>query len=385
MRQVRWRLAAALAVVLVASGAVWAAGDVVSEVRRHTEPYQDVARARADGFVQAGGMQALHGIHFVNPAAQLRAAALGLDLASPSMLLYVERAGVFRLAGVEYALPSRPAGGPLPAAAWHDHEAACHYRDDREWPAARAGDCPLRHPSSEAPFVLWHPALAVAHVWAWIDNPAGPFALTNAALAPWGGARASHTHPRTEAESAYSTLNHRVSGVFLLMIAIVVWWERRRPRRLPWSAASAPLWMAFSVYLFLSVDPEAWPVGPGTIADALADGLVVQHKVLSAIPMVIGVVELLARSGVLRSPRWRLVLPLLAFLGGASLFVHTHDGAFHLDRMFLNHALLGAAAIAGAAILYVVQRTDTTRALLHRAWPTLLAAIALLLLVYSER
>jgi hypothetical protein len=390
MRIAPRRIAAALAVVLAsvagaaAAGTAAAAEDVVAEVRRHTERYQDVARARADGFVAGGGMVALHGIHFVNPTLQLRAATLGLDLAQPPMLLYVEREGAFRLAGVEYALPARPEGGPLPASAWHVHEASCHYRDDLEWPATRAQECPLRHPGSNAPFVLWHPALAVAHVWAWIENPAGPFAPTNAALAPWGGTPESHNHARTEAEAAYSTLNHHVAGAFLLVIAIVVWWERRRPRRLPWAVASAPLWMAFSVYLFLSVDPEAWPIGPGSIADALADPLVLQHKMLSFIPLLIGVMDVLGRAGWLRSPRWRLVLPGLTLLGGSTLFLHSHHGEIHLDRMFFHHALMGAAAIAGACTLYIAQRSTTVPTLMARAWPGLLATIALLLLVYSE-
>ena len=33
-------------------------GEVVAEIRRHTERYQDVARAREDGYVQASGMLA---------------------------------------------------------------------------------------------------------------------------------------------------------------------------------------------------------------------------------------------------------------------------------------------------------------------------------------
>jgi len=370
--------------VLAVVGAEASATDVVAEVRRHTERYQDVARARADGFVQAGGMVARHGIHFVDLGAQLRAATLGLDLARPPMLLYVERAGAFRLAGVEYALPSPPAGGPIPAEAWHRHEASCHYRDDREWSAPRAADCPLRHPASDAPFVLWHPTLAVAHVWAWIDNPAGPFAPDNAALAPWGGAVDGHDHSRTEAEAAYSTLNHHVAGALLLVIAIAVWWESRRPRRLPWSAVSAPLWIAFSVYLFLSVDPEAWPLGPGSVADALSDLLVVQHKALAAIPLVIGVVEVLRRAGWLRSSHWRAVVPVLALLGGSTLFLHSHHGGLHLDQMFLHHAVMGAAAVTGSAALFLAQRTETGRAVLVRAWPALLAVMAILLLVYSE-
>jgi hypothetical protein len=357
---------------------------VVAEVRRHTAPYLDVARARSDGFIQAGGMRARHGIHFVNLRAQLLAATLGLDLARPPMLLYVERDGVFRLAGVEYALPEPPSAGPIPAQAWHRHEASCHYRDDREWSAARASDCPLRHPDSDAPFVLWHPSLAVAHVWAWIDNPAGPFAPDNAALAPWGGAPDRHRHDRTAAEAAYSTLNHRVAGAVLMIIALATWWETRRPRRFPWSAVSAPLWMAFSVYLFLSVDPEAWPVGPGTVADALADPLVVQHKALAAIPLLIGVVEMLRRAGWLRSRRWYAVVPALALLGGATMFVHGHHGGVQLDRMFVHHALMGLSALTGSVALILSQRSEAGRARLLRAWPILLALMALLLLVYSE-
>ncbi len=384
----RWWAAAALAVAggMLAGLAAGASldGGVVGEVRRHTERYLDVANARADGFVQASGMRARHGIHFVNPRAQLLAATLGFDLARPPMLLYVERDGIFRLAGVEYALAAPPNGGPLPAEAWHHHEASCHYRDDREWAAASAADCPLRHPASAAPFVLWHPALAVAHVWAWIDNPAGPFALDNAALAPWGGTADSHRHARTAAEAAYSTLNHHVAGALLLVIAMATWWETRRPRRFPWSAVSAPLWMAFSVYLFLSGDPEAWPLGPGTLADAFADGLVVQHKILATIPMVIGVVEMLRCAGLLRSSRWRTVVPALAMLGGATMFVHGHQGGVHLDRIFLHHAAMGVAAVTGAGALFLAQRTEAGRAALARVWPALVALIALLLLVYSE-
>jgi hypothetical protein len=232
--------------------------------------------------------------------------------------------------------------------------------------------------------VLWHPALAVAHVWAWIDNPAGPFALDNAALVPWGGTPDGHRHDRTAAEAAYSTLNHHVAGAILMVIALATWWETRIARRFPWCAVSAPLWMAFSVYLFLSVDPEAWPLGPGTIADGLADALVVQHKLLAVIPMVIGLVEMLRRAGWLRSRRWYVVVPSLGLLGGATLFVHGHHGGGHLGQMFIHHGLMGLSAVTGSVALVLAQRSETGRALLVRAWPIFLVLMALLLLVYSE-
>jgi len=143
---------------------------IVAEVRQATARYLDIERARADGFVQITGMEPRHGYHFARlDAGAMIVAALSrgqLDLARPPMLLYVERGGVWQLAGVEYALPSRPSTNPFPGAEWHEHEASCHYRDFRELPGARAGNCPARHPATGEPFVLWHPAFAVVHVWA---------------------------------------------------------------------------------------------------------------------------------------------------------------------------------------------------------------------------
>ena len=121
-------------------------------MRRATEPYRDIARARADGFVQISGMEARHGYHFINVNSSVLTAtglvAGQLDLARPPMLLYVERDSIWRLVGVEYALPSPPVPNPLPGATWHRHEASCHYRDYRELPAPRGPDCPPRHPES---------------------------------------------------------------------------------------------------------------------------------------------------------------------------------------------------------------------------------------------
>src|SRR5439155_948356 len=115
--------------------------------------------------------------------------------------------------------PSVPTDDPLPGAVWHRHEASCHYRDFRELPAASARACPARHPASGEPFVGWHPALAVAHVWAWYPNPDGVFAESNPWLGPYGGIAAPAHHARNPAETFYSQLTHRVAGTILLTLA----------------------------------------------------------------------------------------------------------------------------------------------------------------------
>ena len=208
----------------------------MAEIRRHTERYQDIARAREDGYVQASGMIRDHGNHFVNLRLQLLAISMGLDLSRPPALLYVERDGDWQLAGVEYALAQAPtAPGPIPPGRLARHEASCHYRDDEELEAPSAAACPPAHPTSGEPFVIWHPAMAVAHVWAWNPNPAGPFAPENAALAPWGGSRPS---PRPlGSRGRLLQLNHRTSGALLLLIAVTTFWETRRPAPLPMERA----------------------------------------------------------------------------------------------------------------------------------------------------
>ena len=359
---------------------------VVAEVRRATARYLDIANARADGYVQASGMEARHGYHFVQPSAQARALATGtLELASPPVLLYVERDGVWQLAGVEYALPSVPASSPLPASAWHRHEASCHYRDFREIAAASSRECPARHPDSGEIFVAWHPTLATAHVWAWDPNPEGPFAETNAFLAVYGGFVAPDHHARNPAETLYSEFTHRIAGVILLTLAALTVWESYRPRRFPWNAVSAPLWMAFGVYLIPTSDPESWPYGPQRFGEIFDDPLVLQHKLLALLPILIGVIVVLRGTGRLPSRRLIRVLGGLAIAGGLTLFFHFHDGRVHFDAIYFQHALMGTTAVAVGVALLLGTRAEVPRRWLKWAWPAFLVIMATVLLVYRER
>jgi hypothetical protein len=364
--------------------------EVVAEVRWATEPYQDIARARADGFVQVSGMEARHGYHFMNINAPMLTAAgmvaSTLDLARPPMLLYVERDGVWKLAGVEYALAALPRPNPLPGSEWHRHEASCHYRDYREVPAPRAADCPTKHPESNEPFVLWHPAFAVVHVWAWIPSPDGPFSGENPALAPFGGTPppSGHPHPRSEPELAYSQVTHRVAGSVLILVAVLTAWEAWRPRRFPWSALSSIVFVLFGLYLIPTSDPESWPWGPGTFMEIFTDPLVLQHKLLALVPLTYGVIGALRSAGVLARSYWYAVVPTLAVLAGASLFVHFHDGRFHVDAIYLQHAAMGLTSIAAGTLIFAARRTAGGETLIRWGWPGLIGAMGLILLFYVE-
>jgi hypothetical protein len=368
---------------------------IVDDVRRATVRYLDIARARADGFVQVSGMEARHGYHFMNVNASVLTApevVVGtLDLARPPMLLYVERDGLWQLAGVEYALPSPPVADPFPGAAWHRHESSCHYRDYREIAAPRAGDCPPRHPDSGEPYVLWHPGFAVAHVWAWIGNPDGPFAEENPALAAYGGtvhATPAHRHPRSATELAYSQVTHRVAGGILLLLAALIAWESRRPRPFPWSALSSPVWILFGLYLIPTSDPESWPWGPKRFVEIFTDPLVLQHKMLALVPITIGVASGLRSAGLLLRTRWTSLTAALAILSGFQLFAHFHDGHVHMDTIYLQHVAMGTTVVVLGIVLLIGRRaagsTPRGEALLRWGWPGFLAVLALILFFYVE-
>lgn len=387
-------MAVVMAACLATAGPSWARSteEVLAEVRAATVPYLDIARARESGFIQISGMEPRHGYHFMNVNVQLLSTAARLwsaelELGKPPMLLYVERGGVWQLAGVEYALPTRPAKNPFPGADWTEHEASCHYRDYREIPGPGAAQCPPRHPESGAEFVLWHPTLAVAHVWAWYPNPDGPFAEENPYLASYGGTPDGtfiHRHVRSGTEQAYSEFNHRSSGVFLLLIAAVLFWESRRPRAFPWGALSALLWVVFGIYLFVRSDPEAWPWGPKGFLEIFFDPEVLQHKILTLFPVAIGLIEGSRKAGCLRHPAWRYAFSALTVVGGIYLFFHFHGGVFRPDRIYLQHVVMGLVSLGIGVTLFLVRRTERGRTFLVQAWPALIFLLSLVLLFYSE-
>jgi hypothetical protein len=366
---------------------------ILAAVRQATAKYLDIEKALADGFVQISGMEARHGFHFMNVNAQMLSATAGvfssgLQLSSPPMLIYVgTKEGGWQLAAAEYALPTKPAENPFPGAQWFEHEPSCHYRDYRERPSPGAAICPKRHPETGSEFVLFHPRLWIVHVWAWYPNPLGLYAAENPWLAPYGGVVPTghdHARGRSGTEVAYSEFNHRSSGIFLLVIAALVFWQTlRRPRGI-WPGVIAVLWIAFGIYLFVRSDPEAWPWGPLGLLESLRDTEVLQHKVLTLIPIVIGIAEALYGYGLVRVRPGLGFLSLLALGGGIGLFLHFHGGRFHLDWIYAQHAAMGLTGLAAGVGLLFSRRAEPGSKL-HLLWPMFLLAMSAVLIFYSEQ
>jgi hypothetical protein len=145
----------------------------VLAVRDATARYRDRQAAVSDGYRKIGPDFPGMGEHWISVPLLLEG---GLDPRRPPILEYAMIDGAPTLVGAAFAVLLQPgesppsAGLPVDRAAWHYHGGTV----------------------SEESFVLGHaqqehgspdkPRVAVLHVWAWLDNPAGPFATDNWAL-----------------------------------------------------------------------------------------------------------------------------------------------------------------------------------------------------------
>jgi hypothetical protein len=103
--------------------------------------------------------------------------------------------------------------------------------------------------------------------------------------------------------------------------------------------------------------------------EIFTDPLVLQHKLLALVPLTYGVIGMLRSAGAIASSYWYAIVPTLAILAGASLFVHFHDGRFHVDEIYLQHAAMGLTAIAAGALIFWARRTVRGGTLIRWAGP----------------
>ncbi len=151
--------------------------------------------------------------------------------------------------------------------------------------------------------------------------------------------------PRGAEDIAWSEYNHHVAGLFVLAMGLLAVLERTRLAR---RARHWPLlFLGLAGFLFVRDDPDAWPLGPMGFWEGMLVSTVVQHRVFVLLTVAFGLFEWMVRTGQLRSPRWALVFPLVAAIGGGFLFAHSHDLA-NLKASFLvevSHILLGLLGI----------------------------------------
>jgi putative copper resistance protein D len=171
-------------------------------------------------------------------------------------------------------------------------------------------------------------------------------------------------HSPSAAPDEYSLFMHHSSGVALIVLAILVLSDRlTRGRIAAIQLGIALIWLGFGAHLFIRSDPEGWPIGPAGFLESFSMPTSVewiQHKLLSLIPLTLGLWTLITRGRVMKTSLSYALGGLLA-LGGAALLFHQHLEHQTMDLVNLQHRFMAITSlfIAGSAMADGIARAKS--------------------------
>ena len=153
------------------------------------------------------------------------------------------------------------------------------------------------------------------------------------------------------AAKEWSDYNHNISGIFLTVMGIVAMLSYVQSPRFRWANYWPLGFVGLSIFLFFRSDAETWPLGPiGFWESTFKNGEVFQHRIATTLAMVLGILEVRARTGA-SSAKMKYMFPILCAFGGILLLTHAH-AEFELKTEFLiqsTHVTMGLFAVMMAA------------------------------------
>jgi putative copper resistance protein D len=189
----------------------------------------------------------------------------------------------------------------------------------------------------------------------------------------------------SDADKAWSEVNHHWAGLFLLTLALLALLERTG--RAPWARNWPLMFLLLAGMLFVRSDPESWPLGPIPFWQRFMDPEVMQHRLVMLLLIPFGVFEWAVRTGRLTQNWAKRVFPALCVLGGTLLLAHTHSltDVKQSYLIELNHLPMGACGIlAGWARWLELRGRGWPVKMASWIWPICFMLIGLLLLDYRE-
>ncbi|MBX9698188.1 MAG: CopD family protein [Acetobacteraceae bacterium] len=190
--------------------------------------------------------------------------------------------------------------------------------------------------------------------------------------------------PRNAGDIAWSEYNHHWAGICVLLVGLAALLDATG--RVPWARHWPLLFLGLALFILVRSDPEVWPLGPISVAEALRDPEVVQHKLAGLLVAGFALVEWAVRLGRLRGGV-RLVFPIAMIAGGVLLLSHTHAVANLREALLveLSHLPLAVLAlVAGCARWVELRGPPALSGPARWIWPGCLILVGLLLLIYRE-
>jgi hypothetical protein len=171
-----------------------------------------------------------------------------------------------------------------------------------------------------------------------------------------------HSNPEPIDGAAYSMSMHHSSGLALIVLGMLVLTDRLTNRR--YGAVRLAIgitWIVFGAHVFISSDPDAWPLGPPGFLESFSIPIAdewIQHKLFSLIPFILGTWTLLSKPGIING-RWRYSLGGVLALGGAGLLIHRHLEHPTMDIVNQQHLFMALTGLAISGFLMAEGRMFT--------------------------
>lgn len=196
-----------------------------------------------------------------------------------------------------------------------------------------------------------------------------------------------------EADRRSSEFSHHLAGIFVFLAGLFFLVQEKFAGRWPSVRYVWPVcFLAAGVYLLVFSDLNIWPFGSEGFWYGIShDGEILQHKIFSAILLLIGGVELQRARGRLKAVWSAWVFPVAALAGAILLLFHEHGagrhGPDHMQVMeHIKREHLGFS-ITGGGIAVSKGFFET-----HGPWgnffgklfPLLLMLLGALLMIYTE-
>jgi putative copper resistance protein D len=216
-------------------------------------------------------------------------------------------------------------------------------------------------------------------------SPATPFEESLRQFDNTISARATHK----QADVDDSEASHHWAGMILVVVSLGAWLSRST--RFPWARYWPLGFIALSIFLFIRVDPENWPMGTRSFLKSFYDPEVLEHRMICLLLIFYAIFEAGVQTGRLKSRIAASVFPIMIVVSGALLLLHSHALGNVKEELLIemNHnAIAVFAVLAGWTRLVEVRLPPAEGGRLTRIagfiWPVCLVVIALLLLNYRE-
>ncbi|MEW6543945.1 MAG: hypothetical protein AB1411_10085 [Nitrospirota bacterium] len=157
-----------------------------------------------------------------------------------------------------------------------------------------------------------------------------------------------------EEERAYSLFMHRSCGLAVLALGLLVLADRLTQRRYPLlRKGMGVIWFLMGLHILFNADPTDWPLD-ATFMESYnrpGSGEWLQHKLLSLVPMAVGLYTMLVAPKLKASPYAGYAMGAVLAVAGVALLFHEHQHSPGMDMALIvkQHNVMALTALLIAA------------------------------------